>query len=487
MPGISTMIGIGVNRHRSSPYWKHLSTEYQAIVAAMTGTKPSNAVMKAQNDFILYLKGANSDSRNVWAKLACIIPYFAGMPTAADALIWWNNPSRKGALHGTVNPSYSIKNGFVGNSAQLAYIDTTFNPLTDGGTKYTQNDCSAGWWFTNNRIIGSLVGSGIQDDMGVFPLMSTAPYKIYGYAQGPGGYPANPAPGLSTQGLFTLIRTSATSQNGFFNKVSFGSAQTVNSQALPNLKVFSLAMNNLGSPNYYQDDTIGLEYWGASLDVTDVKVMVDACTALSLALLTLSSFSDSCDATSIDTNKWTITNPDPLKVVFSQNVGLLMDEVGSVAATIYTNKVQSKLAQLWGVWEFDALYMGVLQAHTAFTTFGLWGNGIGSNNESTILLYVGYDPYSIMEFILRVYNEGTSTYIFYTGVFDTGKFRIVVTPFEEIKLYQFVNDVWVQLGVTQYLPKVFKTLNTDKYSFYMSAPGNNEQITVLHDLNIYSQ
>ncbi len=453
------------------------TAEYQAILAVLTGTIPNIQTRRAQNEFVKYIKGGNPDLRNVLAKLACIIPYMWGMPTASDSLFWLNNPARKATLSVTP-PTYTKNKGFTGDGV-AAYIDTTFNPSVDGEDLYTQNDNCQGYWFLNERTTDALLGSGIVGGMGVFPLHNGS---VYAYVQGGGGYLASPSPSVTTKGLFTAVRTSATLINGYFNKTIFGADLTKASAALQNLTAFNLAMNNAGNPTYYQSETIGLVYYGSSLDATDVKVIVDACTNLFISLLTLNiTYSDSLSGTTIDTDKWTVTNPDPTKVEFSQNNGIMMNEVGLVAGPIFSNKIQSNLSQLYGIWEFDVINMiaaGITNT-TAYTGIGLFGASTGVYYNHVLLNFVRWN--NITEgYYFRIYDNGTSICnVLLEGVLDMGKFRFVATPFSDYKLYRYVNDAWVQQGLTynRTLPEL---------SLFMTSPGNNECLTFLNDVKIYS-
>ena len=101
MPGISVSkicVPFGGGGIDWSSYW---TPQYMAVYNALTGEKPSTAVALAQNTFVDYLLGNNPLSRDVWSKFDAIIPYGAGMPTAADALLWWNDPTKTAVLSAT--------------------------------------------------------------------------------------------------------------------------------------------------------------------------------------------------------------------------------------------------------------------------------------------------------------------------------------------------------------------------------------------------
>lgn len=248
-------------------------TEYSTLLAALTGTTPSLAIRRGQNEFIKYLKGGNSDSRNTWAKLACIIPTMAGMPTDTDSLFWWNDPTRKATLSGTP-PTYLLGQGWYGNGSS-SYIDTTFNPSSDGGELYTQDNNSSGFLFTNHREAHNDTKSGLIDSSNNGTTCEPHYGAVGNLKIRVQGAEINTSVTLRSDQLFTLSRHSATHIYYYSNKIA--SAETANdSTALINGSVALLAVNKVGTGyQNYMIDTIGLYYAGASLDQTDVNVIND--------------------------------------------------------------------------------------------------------------------------------------------------------------------------------------------------------------------
>jgi hypothetical protein len=392
------------------------------------------------------------------------------MPSATDALIWWNNPSRKAVLHGTTNPAYGVGSGFTGDGVNK-YIDTTFNSSVDGGTKYTQNDNSNGHWFMNERV-AALTGSGLLVGINGIGSMPNYGGQLRSRAQGPAFNTDN----TRIRALFTNIRKSATLVNGYIDKVALGSDVTNNSVALQNASVYNLAFNADGSPAYFQSDTIGLAFYGAQLDATDIKVLIDACANLSQALLTSTYIS--CDGTVIDTNIFTVTNPNPTDIAFTQNDGILMDELGTTTHTFLANSIKTVSSQVYGQWEFDALCIGNLPySFNRYTAFGLWRD----INNFVVIYWSNVDPWT--DWLLKIRIAGTDTYIVTTGVAGSGKFRIRITIFNEILVYRFINDAWVQIGTTQ---KSIDAVNNSlgALNFGLSTTGDNKALTVVRDIKI---
>lgn len=86
MPGNSAISGGGIAKVGSpafarklfsdnpfdwSRYWAQHSDPYSLLWQSLA-TKPPIAIALAQQNFVNYIRGNNSDSRDTWAKLCCI-------------------------------------------------------------------------------------------------------------------------------------------------------------------------------------------------------------------------------------------------------------------------------------------------------------------------------------------------------------------------------------------------------------------------------
>jgi len=121
--------------------------EYQAILDRATTlgyTLPSDAVKLKQNTLLTSLK-----STGVWAKLD-VFYVFAQDGGSAFATLNWKNPAANQAGIAS-SPTFTSNQGFTGNGTS-SYIDTNFNPLTQGA-QYTQNDASR--YFFTHAISGT--------------------------------------------------------------------------------------------------------------------------------------------------------------------------------------------------------------------------------------------------------------------------------------------------------------------------------------------
>ena len=258
--------------------------EYTALLAALTGTTPAIAIRKAHNEFIKYITGNNSDSRNTYVKLCCLMMPNAGMPTASDSLIWWNNPARTGVLSGTP-PVYKIGQGWMGNGA-TSYVDTDWNPSEDGGGLFTQNAAGGGMLFSNHRHTISVANNnGVSDGSNnglVFAPKYTGTNANY-FRIG--------ATLLTISGIYqadylwTLVQESATQATVYNDNNSSGLLSST-SLALLDGNIYLGAVNKLGTgAASFNKDTIGCFFTGSKLDAIDVKVIRAALDALIAVLV----------------------------------------------------------------------------------------------------------------------------------------------------------------------------------------------------------
>jgi hypothetical protein len=427
------------------PYWNPLTDEYKTLLASVS-QKPSKAVQQAQDKFLWRLKGNNTDSRNTLAKLVGLIPYCLGMPVASDSLFWWDNPTRKATLS-VVPPTYVSGQGWTGNGSS-SYINSTFNPSVDGGTKYTRNDASAGWMFMNDRRTAQTSGSGISPSSGasgavIFPVydVNTSYFRINN------AYEAVTGGNISTQHLFTLVRKSSTLVNVWRDRVPLASNITKSSVALDNLQSYTLACNDAGSvlADSYQTDTVGLEFHGSQLDQTDLNVI---CDALDEALMSIASatplLSYSADGLVISAD-WTVTNPNADVAEFIQNDAIVMRSLAATNANVMANNIKSVINPLWGAWSASLVDIeppGGSGALTFNRALRLW---LIDNDTVGIERSINQDAVNL---IFTVRKGGTVVYSVSTGETDTIRFKIIYSPTKSMSLWKWSNDAWVQVGVS---------------------------------------
>ncbi len=127
-------------------------TEYAAVLDRATAlgySLPSESVRTKQNTLLASLK-----STGVWAKLD-VFYVFAQDGGADFGTLNWKNPNANQST--LLNaPTFVSNGGFTGNGTS-SYIDTNFNPVTQG-VQYTQNNASR-YFFTHALSAGRFDGN----------------------------------------------------------------------------------------------------------------------------------------------------------------------------------------------------------------------------------------------------------------------------------------------------------------------------------------
>lgn len=441
-------LGLGVNQRVQLGSNLNLSVEYKAVYDAVS-VKPSNQIALAQNAFVKALVDGGQ-----WAKFACIIPYAWGMPTASDSLFWANNIARKATLSATA-PTYDPLLGWTGNGTS-SYIDTTFNPSLDGDSKYTQNDASAGWLFTNSRTTISNGGSGISvgtNGVCIYPQLSAS----QAYARIQSDYNALTKT-AGTNRLFTLVRKSSTLINLWQDRTVLGSDITKASGVLQNLTMQCLHVN--GDAASFQNDTIGLFFAGAQLTQTDINTICDAWDILQLSINKGTVLmSDSCDGTVIDLTKWDIANSSTNVATFEQNNELIMNSfITGVAGNYFPNMIASDISTLWGVWKFSIACI----ANSGSNPYVRFGLTPSKSADVSLIGFVNNLPERVDYELRQV--AATLLYGVTTAFESFAEIKIVVTSTHNIKAYLWTNDAWVQIGID-------KTIQAPGLFLFMATRG----------------
>jgi hypothetical protein len=435
------------------------TAEYKAVLAAITGTQPSSSIKAAQNAFVKTLVDGG-----IWAKFVHIIPYAWGMPDAVDALLWINAPATKATLS-TTAPTYIAGKGFTGDGSS-SYIKTGFNPTANGGTKFTQNNASYGWYYANNKEVGKTI-DGI-DDGAQSILMAPNLNAFNAYFALNGNYGLSPL--YSSNYLLCLTRNSSANFNFHVNKEE-KIVKTIASAPIANRELYTLADNKPGVTSDFGTNTIGLEFGASYLDQSEINLLNDAWAELLQAIRPAILFSDACDGSVIDTDKWTVTNPNPLAVAFSQNNGIAMDLLAGSSSTIYTNIIKSKVSASFGVWKFSMLDIASYSQVDNSKQIGLLTNSTKDG------VYFSRDVANGVKFSLYVKQNNGATLKIQTDIYDFAQIKIIITPLHEISVYKWSNDQWVQMGTT--INYAIGELN-----FFMSGLGLTGTQTVIRDVVI---
>jgi hypothetical protein len=150
------MYGYGYSLYNRLPFvvGESFDADYQAILNRATTlgyTLPSASVQVKQNTLLTSMK-----ADGVWAKLD-VFYVFAQDGSAEFGTLNWKNPNANQST--LVNaPTFVSNGGFTGNGTS-SYIDTNFNPATQG-VQYTQNNASR-YFFTHAISTTALRFDGI--------------------------------------------------------------------------------------------------------------------------------------------------------------------------------------------------------------------------------------------------------------------------------------------------------------------------------------
>jgi hypothetical protein len=130
------------------------TTEYKAVLdrgTALSYTLPTTTTQQKQNKL---LKSMKADG--VWAKLDVFYVFAQDGGSAFGTLNWKNPNANQSTL--VNSPTFVSNGGFTGNGTS-SYIDTNFNPSTQG-VQYTQNNASR--YFFTHAISGVSAFDGIM-------------------------------------------------------------------------------------------------------------------------------------------------------------------------------------------------------------------------------------------------------------------------------------------------------------------------------------
>ena len=155
-------VGVGLRRRRFGGGGGGFDADYQAVLDYATTqgyTLPSSGQQTLQNQLVVDLKDAG-----IWSKLDTF-GVFATDGDSDFALIDWIRLTDYTAVN---SPTFTTNQGFQGDGVS-AYIDTNWNPFTDG-VNYTLNDASFGGYRFNDiddsttRFLGNSQTMYIRED-----------------------------------------------------------------------------------------------------------------------------------------------------------------------------------------------------------------------------------------------------------------------------------------------------------------------------------
>jgi len=244
-------VGVGVGRQR---FGGGFDADYQAVLNYATSlgyTLPSAGQQVKQNELLISLK-----LNGIWAKLDTFA-IFANDGSSNFGLIDW----KRLTLYTAVNsPTFTTNQGFTGNGTS-SYIDTNFNPATQG-TNHTLNNASRYYMHFSgtNTIVDGIDLSGANQ---AITLGNSAINRINSTNSLDTAFTYS-----TTKGVKSIHRTSSTNVALYNDKV--GSTRTQTSTAIPSNNQFVLRR----FVNYSNNQSWGYAM-GASL-ITENDSFVDA-------------------------------------------------------------------------------------------------------------------------------------------------------------------------------------------------------------------
>jgi hypothetical protein len=211
----------------------------------------------AVNQLVLDLKGTGSttNNNNIWTKMNAIYPV---SPTSLAAAAF--NLKDPSAFEITwVNSPTHASTGMTGGGT--SYGDTGYDANSEG---MSNND----FGITYSGVYsGGDYAMGVNGGGGLFGIRNTSNNKIF-Y----GGNSSNSASGGdTTRSVTTGIRSSNISREIFKNGVSNGTNTTSDTETLPALNIYVLALDNSGSPaGYFAGEC---DFWAVHTALTDGEVV----------------------------------------------------------------------------------------------------------------------------------------------------------------------------------------------------------------------
>lgn len=195
----------------------------------------------------------------IWARLDALW-FMAAASSQAAGLNWLSSSF---TLTAVSSPTFTADRGYTGDAA-AAYLDTGFTP--GGGSKYLQNDMSAGLYARSVGTTG--VWLGAQADVGGrwTLIQDFGGANDIGYRANAGT--ATTATGARTVGLGIVQRTSSTAVAYYKDGASVSTA-SVASDGIPDRPFFLLCRNRAFGPSpdpgNYTNAQLSVGFFGGAL------------------------------------------------------------------------------------------------------------------------------------------------------------------------------------------------------------------------------
>lgn len=248
-----------------------LDPDAQLYINAMT-TPPSGARQTLINQLFLDLKAAGAFALldEMW------------LPAAHDPQASPLGIKRYKDCTVVNAPAWVADRGYTGAATQ--YLNTNFNPLTDGMNYTLNSSCAFAYCRTDVLADGAIIGARETSPLHDIQLLPrAADGKMYGNLHTPEllANIVNIAV-ADTLGLFCVRRSALNAQQVLRNAVELASNAAV-SDTIPNLPLFILARNNAGTPGVAFTGQVSCAGVGAAMTIpqqlalfTAVETYLDA-------------------------------------------------------------------------------------------------------------------------------------------------------------------------------------------------------------------
>ena len=225
---------------------------WKAAVAASSGDVDATVEFNVTT----LVTGLKSDG--VWPKLDRLWLYAAKDQSSA-----LRDLKARDASTPVNGPAFTQYRGYTGNQGTGAYIDTTYNPATDG-VNYTSNAISAiggVWDITSSAADGSVVIGA--EEFGIFSIDGTQRYT-----DGNSYWRGNASNGSGVTypgpGLFIENRNGASTDQLYRNGVEIASS-VVGVNTFPSRNIYVLARNLAGTAVGHSNDQVAACVFGGAL------------------------------------------------------------------------------------------------------------------------------------------------------------------------------------------------------------------------------
>jgi len=242
--------------------WNNPIDPDYALIRAEWATKPDFDTENLFNDFVVGRKASG-----VWDKIIKIL--FFGTPLSAQSVLDWKNPGTLSAEFSATPPTFEAYRGYLGVIANQTFINSKFNAVTHGGTRYTQDSAGFGCYVLNNKTASNTttMGAGVtaglsQIDSKVSATGNKLQYIINDTAA------SFDIVNEYANGFYHLNRSASNAVQIYKNGIRTNKALVSN--ALPDNEFLGLARKYNATTDRYSDDQIVAMWWTETLSETEV-------------------------------------------------------------------------------------------------------------------------------------------------------------------------------------------------------------------------